>query len=335
MMAEDVGLGRYAERHPFLADIIAMRRVVDGAILNRFRPYGSRAYALSRMLGHGSPEMTFLCYVHTLDLLLFSALDLTGTRGDRQLQRAAVGIPEPDRHNPAGGTNLLRFLPKAFYRRAVFHERDEPNDAGSATSAQALDLTRLTTVHGSLALRAMGSAAKDDVVAKLLRLPVPRTAAQRMAAVAAIATLNVALSADAAAARTAIRLWSERKLAREDWATMDGVQLTQFRDGICGGESETDRIEVLQIHGVQGTKRKSMSKLDDDQLRSGRAAGHVDGRYWVRLRDQRAATMRRKLDSNDRKRQSTQKAVSWVLLAAAVELSHMSTPEPADPAIPA
>ncbi|MGH8111204.1 MAG: hypothetical protein ACREPL_04625, partial [Rhodanobacteraceae bacterium] len=110
---------------------------------------------------------------------------------------------------------------------------------------------------------------------------------------------------------------------------------TQFLDGICRGESDADRIEVLQIHGVPGTKRKSISKLDGDQLTSVRAAGHVDGRYWVRLRDQRAATMRRKLDSNDRKRQSTQKAVSWVLLAAAVELSPVAALETIDAAIPA
>jgi integrase len=334
MMAEDVGLGRYADRYPFLADIIGMRRVIDGAILNWFRPYGSKAYALSRMLGHGGQEMTFLCYVHTLDLLLFSALDRTCTHGDRRLQRAAVGIPESDRRNPTAGANLLRLLPKAFYRRAMFLERDDPSDTSPATSAQGLDLTRLTMVHRSLELQqATGSAAKDDLTAKLLGLPVPETAAQRMAAVAAIAILNLALSADAAAARRAIRLWSERKLAREDWATMDGAQLTQFLDGICGGESDADRIEILQVHGVSGTKRKSMSKLDGDQLRSVRAAGS-DGRYWVRIRDQRAATVRRKLDSNNRKRQSTQKAVSWVLLAAAIELSRMPMAEAVSAGIP-
>lgn len=335
MMAGDVGLARYAKHYPFLADIIAMRRVIDGAILNRFRPYGSKAYALSRMLGHGSQEMTFLCYVHTLDLLLFAALDRTDTHGDRQVQRAAIGISEPDRHNPTSGTNLLRFLPRAFYRRATFHKRNEPSYMRSAAHAQALDLTRLTTVYGSLALRQeAGPAGKDDMVAKLLSLPIPVTPAQRMAAVAAITTLNQALSADGTAARKAIRLWSERKLVREDWATMDGVQLTEFLDGICPGGFEAGCVEVLQIRGIRGTKRKSMSKLDDNQLRSIRTAGPVDGRYWVRLRDQRAATVRRKLDSAGRKRQSTQKAVSWVLLAAAVELSRMPASEAIDAEIP-
>jgi len=336
MMAEDVGLDRYAKRYPFLADIIAMRRVIDGAILNRFRPYGSKAYALSRMLGHGSQEMTFLCYVHTLDLLLFAAADRTHTYGDRQLQRAAVGISEPDRHNPVSGTDLLRFLPKVFRRRALFHERDQSSDAArSATSAQAFDLTRLTTLHGSLALRqASGSAAKDDVEAKLLSLPAPGTAAQRLAAVAAVTTLNLALAADGVGAQKAIRLWSQRKLAREEWATMDGAQLNKFLDGICCGELDTGCLEILQIRGVPGTKRKMVSELGGNQLRSVRAAGAADGRYWVRLRDQRAATVRRKLDSTGRKRQSTQKAVSWVLLAAAVELSRMPATDLTDSAIP-
>ena len=213
MMAKDVGLDHYTERSPFLADIIAMRRVIVGAILNRFRPYGSKAYALSRMLGHGSQEMTFLCYVHTLDLLLFAALDRTDTHGDRQLQRAAIGIPEADRRNPTAGPNLFRLLPKVFYRRAVFHQRREPSDAWPATSALALDLARLSTAHGSLALRqGGGTAANDEVAAKLMCLPVPETAAQRTAAVAAIRTLNLALSAHEAAARKAIRVWSERKL---------------------------------------------------------------------------------------------------------------------------
>ena len=288
------------------------------------------------MLGHGSQEMTFLCYVHTLDLLLFAAADRTHTYGDRQLQRAAVGISEPDRHNPVSGTDLLRFLPKVFRRRALFHERDQSSDAArSATSAQAFDLTRLTTLHGSLALRqASGSAAKDDVEAKLLSLPAPGTAAQRLAAVAAVTTLNLALAADGVGAQKAIRLWSQRKLAREEWATMDGAQLNKFLDGICCGELDTGCLEILQIRGVPGTKRKMVSELGGNQLRSVRAAGAADGRYWVRLRDQRAATVRRKLDSTGRKRQSTQKAVSWVLLAAAVELSRMPATDLTDSAIP-
>ena len=115
---------------------------------------------------------------------------------------------------------------------------------------------------------------------------------------------------------------------REDWATMDGFQLIQFLDGICCDESDASLVEVLQIHGIPGTKRKSTSKLDDDQLRRIRTAGCVDGRYWVRLRDQRAATLRRKLDSTDRRRQSTQKAVSWVILAAAIEFNRMPALEP-------
>lgn len=329
MMAKDVGLDRYAKRHPFLADIIAMRRVIDGAILNRFRPYGSKAYALSRMLGHGSQEMTFLCYVHTLDLLLFAALHPAGTHGDRQLQRAAIGILKSDRHNPKAGKSLLTFLPKVFRQRAVFHKRHKPSDALPASSSRGLDFARLTTVQRTLALgQATGLAANDDVVPKLLCLPVPETAAQRMAAVAAVRALNLALSAHEAVARKAIRLWSERKLAREDWATMDGLQLTQFLDGICGGESDASLVEVLQIHGIPGTRRKSTSKLDGDQLRRVRTAGPVDGRYWVRLRDQRGATLRRKLDSTDRRRQSTQKAVSWVILAAAIELNRIPPPEP-------
>lgn len=318
LMAEQVWSRRYSTQLSFIQDIASLQDLAEEHLLSRFRPLSSRAYAVSELLGHGSPTTTFGHYIHVLDLLLFMAVDPSRDYGDQQVKLAALMMSKQSRVFQFTPSESLQSLVKKYPERVVIHPPISAQDSNSNNRSSNAGISfDLLEQEWEKALASGDKIAEIDPVGSELKVPAP--GALRQAAAGAITVLNEAIQKNGASARDAIALLAIRRLKNMDWSSVDRNELFQIIEGISGGQEDamTDLFEVQQV--TYGARRKrQIQKVEHAQLKKLERTKKKAGKFRVRLRDFRQRSSSQRPESKNRKRQKAQPGVTWAVLATAI-----------------
>ena len=326
LLADDVELSRYKKRAPFLTGVLRLKDNAEKELLNRFHPYGSRAYAISRLLGHGEPGTSFQHYIHSLDLLLYAVTDQSDQHGDQQIQLAAACHSSTRRLRTGSPSGMLRALEKKFPERIAHCEKkvtsQDGDDSISVTSNKTLRFEQLEHrwLERQFDLDGSSVDAKNKLERGISELDVPKPGAPRESVHYVLELLNTAINRNRDEAIVAIKLWATHRLWNEDWASLKAPQVTQFLNAIVVCEEQLGCFEAKSIHSNKLTKHNSRRTSGNSELVKLLHGQITKGRYWIRVKDARPGSIRRKLDSHERQRQRTQAAVTWSVMAAAVWL---------------